>query len=121
MKSLKAFRIYVLHSNIISYVPFALVKQILIQPDIDGKRSVITEISSAHGDKNSHQQNSNEVTHGTELISQHSIRAKTIQSNQKLKGALHRLDARAPAWDKNVLCVHARPTRNYPHKKPRIC
>jgi hypothetical protein len=37
-KSLKAFRIYVLHSKIITYVPSALVKLILIQPDIDGKR-----------------------------------------------------------------------------------
>jgi hypothetical protein len=34
-----------------------------------------------------HRQNSNEVIHGTELISQHSRRVKTIQSNQKLKGA----------------------------------
>jgi hypothetical protein len=31
--------------------------------------SVITEISSAHGDKNSASSNSNEVIHGTELIS----------------------------------------------------
>jgi hypothetical protein len=29
---------------------------------------VITEISSAHGDKNSTSSNSNEVIHGTELI-----------------------------------------------------
>jgi hypothetical protein len=39
VKSLKDFRIYVLHSNIIAYVPSALVKEILIQPNIDGKRS----------------------------------------------------------------------------------
>jgi hypothetical protein len=38
VKSLKAFRVYVLHSNIFSYVPSASVKEILIQPDIDGKR-----------------------------------------------------------------------------------
>jgi len=38
VKALKAFRIYVLHSKIITYVPSALVKVILIQPDIDGKR-----------------------------------------------------------------------------------
>ena len=38
VKSLKAFRIYILHSKIIVYVPSALVKEILIQPDIDGKR-----------------------------------------------------------------------------------
>jgi hypothetical protein len=39
VKSLKDFRIYVLHSKIIAYVPSASVKEILIQPDIDGKRS----------------------------------------------------------------------------------
>jgi hypothetical protein len=39
VKSLKYFRVYILHSNIISYVPSASVKEILIQPDIDGKRS----------------------------------------------------------------------------------
>jgi hypothetical protein len=39
VKSLKAFKIYILHSKIIAYVPSASVKEILIQPDIDGKRS----------------------------------------------------------------------------------
>jgi hypothetical protein len=39
VKALKAFRVYVLHSKIIAYVPSASVKDILIQPDIDGKRS----------------------------------------------------------------------------------
>jgi hypothetical protein len=39
VKSLKAFRVYVLHSKIIAYVPSAAVKDILIQPDIDGRRS----------------------------------------------------------------------------------
>ena len=67
-----------------------------------------------------HHQNSNEVTHGTELISQHSRRAKTIQSNQKLKGALHQLDARTCAGQKRVF-AHARPTRDCPHKKLRVC
>jgi hypothetical protein len=38
--------------------------------------SVITEISSAHGDKNSTSSNSNEVIHGLELISQHSKKVK---------------------------------------------
>ena len=38
-KSMKAFGVYVLHSRIISYVPSTSVKEILIQPDIDGKRS----------------------------------------------------------------------------------
>jgi hypothetical protein len=38
VKALKAFRIYVLHSKVIAYVPSASVKDILIQPDMDGKR-----------------------------------------------------------------------------------
>ena len=38
VKALKAFRIYVLHSKITAYVPSAAVKDILIQPDIDGRR-----------------------------------------------------------------------------------
>ena len=38
--------------------------------------SVITEISSAHGYKNSASSNSNEVIHGLELISQHSKKVK---------------------------------------------
>jgi hypothetical protein len=39
VKAFKAFRVYVLHSKIIAYVPSAYVKDILIQPDIDRKRS----------------------------------------------------------------------------------
>jgi hypothetical protein len=39
VKVLKAFRVYVLHSKIVAYVPSASVKEILIQPDIDGRRS----------------------------------------------------------------------------------
>jgi hypothetical protein len=39
VKHLKAFRVYVLHSKIIAYVPSAYVKDILIQPNIDGRRS----------------------------------------------------------------------------------
>jgi hypothetical protein len=38
VKSLKAFRVYILHSKVIAYVPSTSVKEILIQPDIDGKR-----------------------------------------------------------------------------------
>jgi hypothetical protein len=40
--------------------------------------SVITEILSAHGYKNSTSSNNNEVIHGPELISQHSKKGKTI-------------------------------------------
>jgi hypothetical protein len=51
--------------------------------------SVITEISSAHGYKNSASSNNNEVIHGLELIPQNSKRSKTtIQSSEKLKSAL---------------------------------
>jgi hypothetical protein len=39
VKCLKDFRVYVLHSKVIAYVPSASVKEILIQPDIDGRRS----------------------------------------------------------------------------------
>jgi hypothetical protein len=38
VKALKDFRVYVLHSKTIAYVPSASVKDILIQPDIDGIR-----------------------------------------------------------------------------------
>jgi hypothetical protein len=39
VKDLKAFRISVLHSKIVAYIPSASVKEILIRSDIDGKRS----------------------------------------------------------------------------------
>jgi hypothetical protein len=38
VKDLKDFIVYVFHSRVISYVPSTSVKEILIQPDIDGKR-----------------------------------------------------------------------------------
>jgi hypothetical protein len=38
VKALKAFRVYVLHSKVTSYVPSASMKDILMQPDVDGKR-----------------------------------------------------------------------------------
>jgi hypothetical protein len=38
VKDLKYFRVYVLHSKIITYVPSAIVKEVLIQLDIDGRR-----------------------------------------------------------------------------------
>jgi hypothetical protein len=38
VKALKYFRVYVLHSKIIAYVPSNTVKEILNQPDTDGKR-----------------------------------------------------------------------------------
>jgi hypothetical protein len=39
VKALKAFIVYVLHSKVISYFPSSSVKDILIHPDIDGRRS----------------------------------------------------------------------------------
>jgi hypothetical protein len=38
VKALKYFRIYILHSKIIAYVPSSIVKEILSQPDSDGRR-----------------------------------------------------------------------------------
>jgi hypothetical protein len=35
---LKSFRVYILHSNIIAYVPNSFIKEILIYLDNDGKR-----------------------------------------------------------------------------------
>jgi hypothetical protein len=39
IKALKTFKVYVLHSKVIAYVPSASAKEILIHPDLDGKRS----------------------------------------------------------------------------------
>jgi hypothetical protein len=49
-----------------------------------------------------HRQNRNEVIHGTGLIHSIAKGSKTIQSNQKLKGALQNLGARAHARNNNV-------------------
>jgi hypothetical protein len=40
VKDLKSFRVYVLQSKFIAYVPLVVVKEILIQPGIDGRRSL---------------------------------------------------------------------------------
>jgi hypothetical protein len=39
VKALKTFRVYVLHSKVIAYVPSSSIKDILTRPDNDGKRS----------------------------------------------------------------------------------
>ena len=39
VKYLKYFRVYILHSHIIAYVPNNVVKNILTQPDPEGKRA----------------------------------------------------------------------------------
>ena len=38
MKALKSLRVYVLHSKVTAYIPSASVKDILVQPDVDGRR-----------------------------------------------------------------------------------
>jgi len=38
VKALKSFRDYVLHSKVIAYVPNSAIKDVLIQPDNEGKR-----------------------------------------------------------------------------------
>ena len=39
IKSLNNFRIYILHAKVIAYVPSVAMKDVLTQPDIDGKRA----------------------------------------------------------------------------------
>lgn len=39
VKALKTFRVYILHAQVIAYVPSSTIREILAQPDIDGKRS----------------------------------------------------------------------------------
>jgi hypothetical protein len=38
VKTIKDFRVYILHSHIIAYVPNAVVKYILTQDNLDGRR-----------------------------------------------------------------------------------
>ena len=38
MKAIKYFRIYILHSHIMAFVPNTILKDILTQDDLDGKR-----------------------------------------------------------------------------------
>ena len=38
VKSLKSFRTYVLHSQIVAYVPNSTVKDVKVQSDVEGKR-----------------------------------------------------------------------------------
>ena len=38
VKALKAFRIYIIHSKTIAFVPNIAVKDVLLQPDTEGKR-----------------------------------------------------------------------------------
>ena len=38
VKELKDFRVYILHSHILAYVPNAVVKDVLVQTDLEGRR-----------------------------------------------------------------------------------
>ena len=38
MKALKDFRVYILHSHILAYVPNAAVKDVLVQTNLEGRR-----------------------------------------------------------------------------------
>ena len=38
VKALKAFRIYIVHSKVITFVPNIVVKDVMLQPDTEGKR-----------------------------------------------------------------------------------
>ena len=37
VKALKYFRVYILHSHILAYVPNAVVKDVLVQTDLEGR------------------------------------------------------------------------------------
>ena len=39
IKSLKTFKIYILHAKVLAYVPSAAMKYVLTRPNIDGKRA----------------------------------------------------------------------------------
>ena len=39
IKALKDFRVYILHSHIVAFVPSIAVKDILTQPDLEGRRA----------------------------------------------------------------------------------
>ena len=40
VKALNSFQIYVLHSKVIDFMPNITVKDVLLQPDIDGRRGI---------------------------------------------------------------------------------
>ena len=45
VKAMKAFRVYILHAQVIYYVPSFAVREILVQLDIDGKiRKWVTKV-----------------------------------------------------------------------------
>jgi hypothetical protein len=81
--------------------------------------SVITEISSANGYKNSASSNSYEVIHGPELTQNHSQRVKTIQLVKKLKGAMKTLGVHTHAQNRDAEIVHMRTMHDCCCKKSR--
>jgi hypothetical protein len=68
-----------------------------------------------------HHQNRKEVIHGTRLIPQHSKRVKTIQNDQKSKGALQNMGACVCARNSIVQgCACAHEARLFGEKPARL-
>jgi hypothetical protein len=79
VKSLKSFRVYVLQSDIIAYVPSSAVKEILVQPDCEGKRGKwITKIMEY-----------NLTINPTQLIKGQGLSKLMTESNCKEIGLYH--------------------------------
>jgi hypothetical protein len=70
--------------------------------------SVITEISSANGYKNSTSSNSYEVTHGPKISQNHSQKVKNYTTSAKIKGPYEDTGrACTCAKQKRKICTHA--------------
>jgi hypothetical protein len=83
---------------------------------------VITEISSAQGDKNS-ASSTQDWSHSWHKINSSTLQKgqKTIQMTKNLKGALHHLGARTHARNSNVQSTHMCTRRGCWEKNPRAC
>ena len=44
VRALKEFRVYILHSHVISHVPSTTIKEMLIQLDLDGRKEKWIEV-----------------------------------------------------------------------------
>jgi hypothetical protein len=82
VKALKSFRVYVLQSEITTYVPSSEVKEILVQPDCEGKREKwITKILEY-----------DLTINPTQLIKGQGLAKLMTESNYKSIGLYHILD-----------------------------
>jgi hypothetical protein len=79
VKSLKSFMTYVLHSKVIAYVPTSTVKEILIQPDSDGKRGKWLEKIQEYDLE----------TKPTKLVNGNGLTKLLVESNIKSLGINH--------------------------------